>query len=442
MTHPLSYLLFTLGVAVVLAGLASPVRAQPPSQPTIHLDSSQIQELQDPQEIPVFDQPTGPLFFPDSVLQNIRPESVTRVGLGQTTTDTSIVANGDDLSIEVGEVAVLKHGSSFRMVPQTSVDSLQPSAVDNTIFQAPATWVSNPSSGSPTQGTLFMRSTQNGFVVSERPMIFETTLQIWLASGSGSERIPIASPVPVVVSVDDAVSIESSPIELTHFNDIATVDVQAKSERDSLSISVGLPTESSPPRAMLSVHRPNLQVSASPTRIGGFGLGESTVQVRVPGSYPAPVALSAATQSATVKPATRNIEPGTAGSFAIRSWGVGEETIRIEGGPFDEEGRTVRIEFIWPVYFILFALAGSLVGGGVRYYRRRSAASDRPVRLASILASGVLIGIIGAVLYGIGVSLFPLIPSGIGGQSVVFVVSAAAAVVGPSLPFEKTMPGP
>lgn len=150
--------------------------------------------------------------------------------------------------------------------------------------------------------------------------------------------------------------------------------------------------------------------------------------MQVPGSYPSPVSLSANTQSATARPRSQSIRPGTTGRYSIRSGDIGEERIRIDGGPFAEDNRTIRVTFIWPVYFVLFALAGSLVGGGIRYYRR-SSDGKRSTGLPGMLASGMLIVVVGARLYGLGVSLFPLIPAGKTGQ---------AAVSGPNLPFEET----
>lgn len=453
MTRLVPFFLIAMGLTV----LVSSARGQEPIQPTPPLDTTQIQQLPDLQSTP-----SGPLILPDSVLQTLRPERITRIGQTDVGTDTSVVPGGQDLSINTGEVVVLSEGSSFQKVASPSavradspvVASSEPAtdpAEDDPppqaeapevatlpVYRAPIRVLSNPSSGSPSQGRLLMRSLQDGFVMTERPSIFETTLQIWLESDAGMGPIPLASPVETIVSAEDAVSVDSSPFTLEDFNDIVSVHVRAQPQRDSLTVSVRLPAQSSPPRAVLGVRRPELRVSASPTRIEGFGLGESTVQVQVPGSYPSPASLSAATQAATAEPTSQEVRPGTTGRFTIRSWGVGEETIRIQGGPFADAGRTVRVDFIWPIYFILFALAGSLVGGGIRYYRRRSSAAERPVRLPGILASGLLIGVVGAMLYAIGVSLFPFIPAGETGQAVVFVVSAAAAVSGPNLPFEDT----
>lgn len=446
-------LVAALHVSLCLAVSVSSALGQEPDPPTLQLDSAQIHQVPDQQLTT-----SGTLVLPDSFLQNVRPEHVTRIGPDQVTTDTSIGAGGQSLSLDSGEVAVLSDGATFSKRPSTSVvpydsvlapDSAAPDApvaegppagssgaIGRPVYQAPIQFVSNAGSGSPAQGTLLMRSQQNGFVMTDRPSIFETTLQIWLESDAGGEQVPLATPVETVVTAENAVSVESSPFTLEYFNDITTVNIRARPQRDSLTVTVGLPGQNSP-RAQLGVRRPELRVSASPRRIEGFGLGESTVQVHVPSSYPSTVSLSAATQLATAEPAAQEIKPGALGRFTIHSWGVGEETIRIRGGTFGEVGRTVHVDFIWPVYFILFAVAGSLTGGGIRYYRRRSSKGKRRIRLPGILASGVLIGIVGAVLYGIGVSLFPLIPAGKTGQAVVFAVSAAAAVTGPTLPFEE-----
>lgn len=450
-----SLLVASLGVAACLAFSGPSALAQDPIQPTPQLDTTQIQQL------PGLQSPSSnALILPDSLLQTLRAERITRIGPNQVETDTTTGPGDQDISINAGQVAVLREGSRFRRLPSASAVAGDTVAADTMaadtagpadppVYRAPVLLLSNPSietsaegdppsPASPAQGQLLMRSLQDGFVMTERPSIFKTTLQIWLESDAVTGTSSLAAPVETIVSAENAVSVESSPFTFRRFNDVTTVDIRARPRDDSLSVSLQLSAEGSPSRAILGVRRPELSVSANPTQIEGFGLGESTVQVQVPGSYPSPVNLSARTQAATANPASQDISPGTTGEFAIRSWGTGEETIRIEGGPFAEAGRTVRVDFIWPIYFILFALGGSLVGGGIRYYRRRSKGGDRPPLLPGILASGVLIGIVGAVLYGIGVSLFAPIPAGKTGQAVVFVVSAAAAVSGPNLPFEDT----
>lgn len=442
-----------LQVSVCLAVRAPSALGQDPAEPPLQLDSTQIQQVTG-QQLPS----SEALVLPDSFVEEFGPESITQIGSVEAATDTSSGAGGGEVSVDAGQVAVLSGGATFQKMPSASAPPAgsasgvasapsgdpvaenpaggAPGPSGSPVYQAPIQFLSNPEAGSPAQGTLLMRSEQNGFVMTERPAVFETTLQIWLESEAGGEQVPLASPVETVVSAENAVSVESSPFTLERFNDITTVNVRARPQHDSVAVSVGLPGRTAP-RAHLGVRRPELRVSASPRRIEGFGLGESTIQVHVPGSYPSTVSLSAATRSASAEPGAREIKPGSLGRFTIRSWGVGEETVRIKGGTFAEAGRTVRVDFIWPVYFVLFALAGSLAGGGIRYYRRRSEGGERPPRLTGILASGVLIGIVGAALYGIGVSLFPLIPAGKTGQAVVFVVSAAAGVTGPSLPFEE-----
>lgn len=360
---------FALSIAVLLVLSTSSTQAQEPIPGNLQPDTLQIQPVPNLQQIPGSRRPSGSLVLADTFLQNIDPASLTRVGPNQVETDTSVAPQGDDLSIDVGKVAVISNGSKFRK-SATAAGPSQPTARNEPVLRAPSTWVSNPSSGSPTRGTLLMKSTQRGFVMSDEPGVFKTTLQIWLASENGGSGPSLASPTDLIVSVDDAVSIEPSPLEMTQFNDVTSVNVEAETARDSLSVSVSLPSQHSPPHAVLDVRRPELDVSATPSRIEGFGLGESTVQVPVPDSYPGPARLSAATQSATAMPATQKVVPGTAGTFTIRSWGVGEETIRIEGGSFADAGRSVTVRFVWPVYFLLFALGGSLVGGGIRYYRR------------------------------------------------------------------------
>lgn len=77
--------------------------------------------------------------------------------------------------------------------------------------------------------------------MTDRSSIFKTTLQIWLQSDAEMGPVPLASPVETVLRVEDAVPLESSPFTLQRFNDVTTVDVRTKPQRDSLPVSLQLP---------------------------------------------------------------------------------------------------------------------------------------------------------------------------------------------------------
>lgn len=311
---------------------------------------------------------------------------------------------------------------------------------DASIFVSEAPWISTGPDGSATQGNLFMRSMQNGFVMGTSPAVFTTTLQVGLANSEQMGETELASPVQLLVTADDLISIDNSPIRLTHFNRLQTVNIDADPRSDSIRVSVGLPTDADPASAYLNVRRPALSILANPEQIDGFGFGTGKIEVRVPSRYPEAVTFSAQGSQAAVEPSSQRIAPGTTGTFTVRSWGVGTETVRFAGGPFAETNRSVEIQFVWPIYFLLFAVVGSLIGSGIRYSRRVSQAGDAPdepaPKLVGILLSGTLIGLVFAGFYGVGISLLPVLPTGLTGQAAVFLIAAAGGVVGPHFKFE------
>jgi peptidoglycan/LPS O-acetylase OafA/YrhL len=86
------------------------------------------------------------------------------------------------------------------------------------------------------------------------------------------------------------------------------------------------------------------------------------------------------------------------------------------------------IAYGWPIAWFAFAIGGGLAGGLLKQL------SDKQPRrwLAAIVVS-VLVGFVAAGLYMLGVSTIPAIPVGIGGQLVVAVIAAVAALAGVSV---------
>jgi hypothetical protein len=437
-------LLLTAVAGGLAGGLAAPSHAQN-ADTTLQLQTPQLPMMQV--------QPVSPnantVQIPQSVLENLQSSAQgiqfhTPPSSANATpqVDTVQAEGGLQVSIPDRKTRIIDGADMMQKVRTATRRPAGESAASPEVYVSPDLWLSNHPETGVAQGQLVFRSMQDGFVIGDDPPLFTTTLKLWLQNREDPSRAPLGEPQQVVISAQDARRISEPTLELTHWNEVSTITLDAEARRgDSIRVSIGLPTDPEPASAYLQVRRPQLRLSPSQTAIPGFGLGETELQVIVDRPFPNAVTLSINSESAGVEPAMQRVEPGIPATFTIRSSGVGTETLRVDGGPFAAASRTTQLTFTWPVYFILFAVAGSLVGAGVRYYRRQSSAEDPDaLRLSGILTSGVLIGIIAAVLYAIGISITSVIPAGMAGQAVVFAISAAAAVIGPNLPFESSLP--
>ena len=215
------------------------------------------------------------------------------------------------------------------------------------------------------------------------------------------------------------------PIRHTSLPPSAAV-VTAATPSDSLRVLVQPALTLTPITTWLTVHRTLLTLAPATARIAGFGLGRTEVHVTLPaaaGAARRDVALSA--RRGTPDPSIVSLAGGETGRSAIRSSGVGRDTITATSGPL----RSAPLELVygWPLLFLAAALLGGIVGSVMdcEAIRRRGTPASR----RAYVVSGLAAGLFAAVAIAIGLNVTGVDLSETSGEAVVFVVAALGTVL-------------
>jgi hypothetical protein len=239
----------------------------------------------------------------------------------------------------------------------------------------------------------------------------------------------VTLPVPIWFHLSaeaGEVSPADVPIRHTSLPPSAAV-VTAAAPGDSLRILVQPALTLRPITTWLAVHRTLLAVEPATARIAGFGLGRTELHVTLPataGAARRDVVLSA--RRGTPEPSVVPLAGGETGRSAIRSSGVGHDTITATSGPL----RSVPLELVygWPFLFLAAALLGGIVGSimDCEAIRRRGTPASR----RAFVVSGVAAGFFAAVAIVIGLNVTGVNLPETSGEAVVFVVAALGTVLG------------
>ncbi|HET7378957.1 MAG TPA: hypothetical protein VFJ24_02850 [Gaiellales bacterium] len=216
------------------------------------------------------------------------------------------------------------------------------------------------------------------------------------------------------------------PIRHTSFPPSAAT-VTAATPDDSLRLLVQPALTLTPITMWLAVHRALLALEPATARIAGFGLGRTELHVSLPaaaGAVRRDVVLSA--RRGTPDPSIVSLVGGETGRSAIRSSGVGRDTVTATSGPL----RSAPLELVygWPILFLAAALLGGIIGSVMECeaIRRRGTPASR----RAFVVSGVAAGIFAAVAMVIGLNVTGVDLPETSGEAVVFVVAALGTVLG------------
>lgn len=231
-------------------------------------------------------------------------------------------------------------------------------------------------------------------------------------------------------------SVQPALLQITTLDRWYRVALESKYPPQSVSIKLRASGDVTGLELDVPVSRPRLVLEV-PDSVSGFGLGAATVTVRSE-ALPAPsgrlVVLSPSMGQLTLTQLTLN-EHGVA-STELRSSGLGSASISATSSPLVETVREVR--FAVPLSFLVSALLGGSIGAMVAFVRRREelAGSQRWLELVS----GVLIGLLVAVLGALGVNVTGIALPTLTTEAAVLVLSAAGAL-GLAGPLAHTLPG-
>ena len=177
----------------------------------------------------------------------------------------------------------------------------------------------------------------------------------------------------------------------------------------------------------MPVEKPQLLVSASPTRIQGWGLEKAKILVQATNLTGGQLTVQASNTLGVLDSNTLQIDQNAMAVATLRSASTGMATVTISGAPF--ESTSTEVEFVFPVRYILAALIGGLAGGLLRLGGKRRSGK----RLAFDLIVAVIAGAIVFGLFVLGVNVTGFSLPAQAGEVLVFVVTALGGFGGARL---------
>lgn len=163
-----------------------------------------------------------------------------------------------------------------------------------------------------------------------------------------------------------------------------------------------------------------------------FGLEVTTATIRAPGAAARGVKSVLLTHDRSRVEGSEQValDAEGIGIARLRSSGVGSARVRVTA-PHFQHGEQL-VQFTWPLSFLGAALLGGMTGGYPRHYPLPAARSRRHGWFW--LFRSVLLGLLVAVAYAVGVNLLGIdVGAGIG-EAFVFTIAALGAIVGIRLP--------
>lgn len=239
-----------------------------------------------------------------------------------------------------------------------------------------------------------------------------------------TESRPLGRTVRILVTADaDSTIPGSAAIDHTNLP-FALLRIVAARPGDSIRIRVRPDFDPTGVQLQVPVVRPQLTIRASPTRIQGLGLETADLAVRLEGiAIEDSLAVTLSANRSRPEPSIVWINRSATATALIRSNGIGTDSVVAEGPWF--RPAFARIEFLIPWAFTGAALLGGLVGGIIRYLWQKGKVSIGSLLLQILL--GVLLGIVAAAAYAVGIRWRDVHPSATIGEAVVFVVAALGA---------------
>ncbi|HET9334399.1 MAG TPA: hypothetical protein VFQ21_12565 [Gemmatimonadota bacterium] len=238
----------------------------------------------------------------------------------------------------------------------------------------------------------------------------------------------LPNPVRIQVFAMDSGEVTPSFIDIAHTNRVYEgLTFQSSRAEEEVRLRVYTPTISSGMDINIQVKEPpRLSLYASPYRIQGFGLEQTTLRVVVPeevGESAVEVMLDS--RVASPEPSTLSVEPGKSAEANLRSGWLGSVSITAVSGSLASD--PVEIQYLVPWRFMLAVLIGSLIGGGLRVIQ------DRRKQVALFMLEAVLTGLVITVAYLFGIKLLVILDVAVPrilSEALVFIFAALGAYYG------------
>ena len=250
--------------------------------------------------------------------------------------------------------------------------------------------------------------------------LFRGALDVWLEDAS-APGAGYALPQPVDIDVfSDADSVSAGAVNFTGTEAPQRLALVVRAPGDSVRVQFWPRARIDSVTALVRV-LPSLRVRVTPTRIAGWGLETAVATVELLGDAHGEFGVTVTPTRAA--PLTLQFTHREARSAAIRSRGMGPDTIRVTGAGMT--GATAVVDYGFPFALLVAAAVGSAIGTILLQLNTKKRS---PALWA--FARGLLLGIVAAVAYAVGVKAIPVPLPPQFGEGGAFVVAALAAFLG------------
>lgn len=215
--------------------------------------------------------------------------------------------------------------------------------------------------------------------------------------------------------------VEPGRVAVSHTNlPFAEVTVLSRENRDSVRLRIRSSVWADPVPLTLPVSRPALWVTATPRAVPGLGLQTADIQIRTDRIAAGSVPITVESTLGRPEPSEVRLGPGGTATVRLRSTGLGTADVTAHSPGY--RSASTRVQFLFPLSFILAALLGGIAGGTAHWFRERGEEEgDSWIRESG---AGLIFGVIVAVAYAVGVNLLGVELQAQYGEALVFTLAA------------------
>jgi len=232
---------------------------------------------------------------------------------------------------------------------------------------------------------------------------FRAELIVSLVATGDSADVALPSPVELTVVVEGG---EAKPnvLKFESLGQAQTVSLTIPAARDEVTVTVDLSRlDATPFKLVLSTRRGKLTMSATPREILGYGLGTATILIEADELVPTRSAIGLEADSGTLDPLRPTLDDQRGATATLRSDGLGTCTVRAPRWDDPRGTANTTVAYKAPIVFFVFALLGGVLGSALRVFRlRKQRAWGRAI------AVGTGAGLLGAVLWALGLRVLTL----------------------------------